>query len=344
MTKTTISRIKLFIILVALSTLVGVADGYRYSLEGDATRAGNMFVSGVNWLIGSSITWFFEIFFINSRYGAAIRRLHFIAAIGVKSAILIFIVAIAALIGRILFMGSVDITAITEPWFFYILGLVFFLVIILQTVTQVIRIIGGRTLFNFLLGKYHQPVHENKIFMFLDLEGSTALAVQLGDIGVQKMITKFFFDITEPIIENGGEIHRYIGDEVIVTWPLKENGPNANVIDCCFDISDLIRDKAEDYEKQFGTIPTFRIGLHGGPVVMSECGDQKQEISYFGDTINTASRIEQQCKNLDSSLLISGELLGHITLSDTYKSRLIGTIELRGRPFDTELHTIDRIK
>lgn len=125
MTKVLTSRIQLFALLVFLSTLVGVIDGYRFPLENNLTRA------------------------------------------------------------------------------------------------EAVRIIGGRTLVYFLLGKYHQPVKENKIFMFLDLEGSTALALKLGDIGVQTMITKFFFDITEPIIENDGEIHRYIGDEVIATWPLE---------------------------------------------------------------------------------------------------------------------------
>jgi adenylate cyclase len=93
-------------------------------------------------------------------------------------------------------------------------------------VLQIVRIIGGRTLINFVLGKYYRPIREEKIFMFLDLVGSTALAERLGDIGVQTMITRFFFDISEPIIENGGEVHRYVGDQVVVTWPLKAGEDN----------------------------------------------------------------------------------------------------------------------
>ncbi len=343
MTKVLISRIQLFFILVILSTLVGVFDGYRFPLEEGYTRAQVVFASGFYWFLGSSITWAFEIFFINSHYGNAIRRLHFVTAIAVKSVILVIIVTAAAFIGQTLLQGITDLKFVTDPWFHQILIMVFMLVIVLQTITQVVRIIGGRTLIYFLLGKYHQPVKENMIFMFLDLEGSTGLAVKLGDIGVQKMITKFFFDINEPIIENDGEIHRYIGDEVIVTWPLKEGENYHQAFDCYFAITDLMAEKATVYQETFGVTPTFRIGLHGGPVVMSECGDQKQEISYFGDTINTAARIEQLCKDVDCSLLISGELLDKMTLPDSYIIRSVGSHELRGRAKKTDLFTIERV-
>ena len=67
----------------------------------------------------------------------------------------------------------------------------------------------------------------------------------------------------------------------------------------------MVREKAPDYEREFGVVPKFRTGLHGGPVVASECGDHKQEIVYFGDTVNTAARIEQQCKAFDCSFLTS---------------------------------------
>ncbi len=335
-------RIRLFVILVVLSTLVGVIDNTFTPLRGDLNRPTIMFIGGTYWFIGSSLVWGFEILFVESKYGAAIRRLHFLAALGVKSCILIFMVAIAVLVGRLLFGGPLDIQIFIDPWFFRLLASVFVLFIILQTISQVVRIIGGRTLFNFLLGKYHRPVREEKIFMFLELEVATALAVKLGDIGVQTMITKFFFDITEPIIENGGEIHRYIGDEVIVTWPLKAESSNAQPIECSFAIADLMAEKAAEYERKFGIVPSYRIGLHGGPVVISECGDQKQEISYFGDTINTSARIEQQCKKLDCGLLISGELLAHITLPRQFSSEHIGDYHLRGRENATELYTINR--
>ncbi len=62
-------------------------------------------------------------------------------------------------------------------------------------------------------------------------------------------------------------------------------------------------------------VSEFRIGMHGGSVVASEVGDDKREIVYFGDTINTAARLEQMCKQLKRAFLVSGELLSRMSLS-----------------------------
>src|SRR3546814_12401672 len=51
--------------------------------------------------------------------------------------------------------------------------------------------------------------------------------------------------------------------------------------------------KAPLYQQEFGLVPGFRAGLHGGSIVAGECGDDKREIVYFGDTINTAARIQE---------------------------------------------------
>ena len=68
--------------------------------------------------------------------------------------------------------------------------------------------------------------------MFLDVADSTKLAEQLGDEQVQSLIGRFFFDIATPIAHYGGETHRYIGDEVVVTWTLARGQRQANCLEC----------------------------------------------------------------------------------------------------------------
>lgn len=340
MSKVMIYRLKLFAILVALSTLLGILDGYLAEVSGEAGTDPEMYHHGITWFIGGLLIWGFEILFVPSRYGAGIRRLYFVTAIALKSMVLVIIVVLAGLLGRALLHNSYEISFLIEPQFFRTMFFAFAAIILIQAALQIIRIVGGRTLINFVLGKYYRPTREEKIFMFLDLAGSTALAERLGDVGVQTMITKFFFDIDEPIIEHGGEVHRYVGDQVVVTWPLMTGKDNMRVIHCCFAIARKIREKALEYEQQFGIVPSYWIGLHGGPVVISQCGDQKQEISYFGDTVNTAARIEQQCKTFDCPLLISSELLGHITLPVSFKTQSKGAVTLSGREKETKLVTI----
>jgi len=340
LSKLMISRLRLFVVLVVLSCIAGLVEGLLSHDEDIHGLSSHLWQSGTSWLIGSTLIWAFEIFLVPSHYGIGIRRLHFLTAIGIKSALIVVIVFVVAFLGRAYFQDLVNFNFLSEPHFYRVLAVVFGVVLILQTATQIIRIVGGRTLINFVLGKYHRPISEDTIFMFLDLAGSTALAERLGDVGVQTMITDFFFDITEPIIEHGGEIHRYVGDQVVVTWPLRAGAANMRVIYCCFAIGKLMSAKAPIYERKFGTVPAYRIGLHGGSVVISQCGDQKQEISYFGDTVNTAARIEQQCKALNSPLLISAELLSLITLPAEFQSERKGAVTLRGHEHETELLTI----
>jgi len=344
MSRLMLHRLRLFAILVILATLLGILDAYLRDVSSEVDRATAMYHNGINWFIGSSLIWGFEILYVPSRYGASIRRLHFLIAIVLKSVVLVLIVVLVGLLGRALLHNLYDLSFLLQPRFFRTLFIVFSATILIQTVLQIVRIIGGRTLINFVLGKYYRPIREEKIFMFLDLVGSTALAEKLGDIGVQTMITRFFFDISEPIIENGGEVHRYVGDQVVVTWPLKAGEDNMRAIQCCFAIARKVREKALEYEREFGMVPSYRIGLHGGPVVISQCGDQKQEISYFGDTVNTAARIEQQCKVLDCPLLISSELLSRITLPESFKIQSKGSVRLSGRGKESELVTITNEK
>src|SRR5436853_308879 len=79
-----------------------------------------------------------------------------------------------------------------------------------------------------------------------------------------------------------GEVHAYVGDEVIVTWALTGPASAGGCIDCFFGIQDRIAERADLYRREFGLVPQFRAALHAGPVVISECGDSRRQIALFG--------------------------------------------------------------
>jgi len=71
--------------------------------------------------------------------------------------------------------------------------------------------------------------------------------------------------------------------------------------------------------------------------VAAQCGDVKQDIVYFGDTINTAARIQAYCKEAGRDLLISGELMARMPASDKWIAEHLGAVHLRGRDAEIEL-------
>ena len=214
---------------------------------------------------------------------------------------------------------------------------------VFQLLVMVRNLIGGRVLTNIVLGRYHRPLSEERIFMFVDVSGSTALAEKAGAIGAYSMISRFFFDVAQETVRFAGETHAYIGDAVIVTWPLQHGLENARCLRCYFGICDRIRAKSSLYQRDFGVVPRFRAGLHGGPVVAGECGDDKRQIVYFGDTINTAARIQEACKVFERPLLLSGELVGRMALLPGYSATSLGRAKLRGRRHEVELFTVERL-
>ena len=178
--------------------------------------------------------------------------------------------------------------------------------------------------------------------MFLDVADSTALAQKMGDIGVHSLLSRFFRDIAEPIQAYGGETHRYVGDQVVVTWPMEEGLRDSRCLRCVFAIRDHVARLAPTYERIFGAAPEFRVGLHGGQVVAGECGEEKLEIVYFGDTVNLAARLQSACGGLGVNLLLSGELMLCMKLPLGFQARSLGPMVLRGRDEATDVFTVEK--
>ena len=205
------------------------------------------------------------------------------------------------------------------------------------------RLIGGRVLGSFLLGTYRRPKREQRIVMFLDIAGSTALAEQLGEVRVHDLITRFFFDIDRPVADHDGEVHAYVGDQVIVTWPLTDDPKrNARSLRCFFAAEERIADLAPAYMREFGVAPQFRAGIHAGAVVVSECGDTKRQIAYFGDTMNVAARLCDHSKAAGEALVASVDILKGAAIPPGLSVGSPTNLTLRGRQTPVAAHAVRR--
>jgi class 3 adenylate cyclase len=185
-------------------------------------------------------------------------------------------------------------------------------------------------------------VREQRVLLFLDLAGSTSLAEAMGELRMHQLLTQFFFDIDEAITAHDGEVHAYVGDEVIVTWRVADKKGEQRCIDCFFAIQDRIAERADFYRREFGLVPNFRAGLHAGPVVISECGDSRRQVAYFGDTMNVAARLQEYCKEVGRALLVSGDLLRLAGPHSDLVIEALGPTHLRGRAAAVEVYAVER--
>lgn len=198
---------------------------------------------------------------------------------------------------------------------------------------------GPSVLWKFIQGKYHSPRQEKRIFMFLDLNSSTSIAEKLGNEKYHQLLKDFFSDITNPVLDNRGEIYQYVGDEAIISWPYEYGIENAQCIRCYIDIRKRVEQNRQKYLDNYGLVPGFKAGIHFGTVIAGEIGVIKRDITFSGDVLNTTSRIQNMCKELQVDMLFSEDLAKQLPAAYTTKS--MGANKLRGKEKDIELVTLE---
>src|SRR5271169_4482673 len=203
-------------------------------------------------------------------------------------------------------------------------------------------LLGQNVLINFITGRYYAPRLESRVFLFLDMEGSTGLAERLGPLAFHRLLNRFVLDLTQPIVAARGEIHRYVGDELIATWKLEEGIADGRCVAACFAAIDRLARRASDYGREFGAAVTVRAGLHCGPVVTGEMGSVKREIVFLGDTVNTAARIQELCRETGDRVIASADLIDRLEPPAGIANRSLGDLRLRGKENDLVLYALTR--
>ncbi|HEY7868915.1 MAG TPA: adenylate/guanylate cyclase domain-containing protein [Methylomirabilota bacterium] len=261
------------------------------------------------------------------------RRLRFTTDLTLSSVIVVALFLIGRGLGHVVTSRDPGrfSQSFTEVHLVYALPYFLVFTIVVLFGLQMNRMIGTNALRYFLGGRYHRPTAEERIFLFLDLEGSTTLAERLGSARYFELLRRFVDDLTDPVVASRGEIYQYAGDEVVVTWPLAEGVRGANCVRCYFWTREVVERESARYTREFGVVPRFRAGLHGGVVTAGELGDLRRQIAYVGDILNTAARLEEYAKRMGLDLVISGALLRRLELPPGVEARLCGELALRGK-------------
>lgn len=217
----------------------------------------------------------------------------------------------------------------------------YFIVIMTIFLLDVSEKYGSGVLAKLLMGKYHKPTKEDRIFMFLDLRSSTAIAERIGDELYFRMIRYFYELANEVIINNRGEIYQYVGDEIVVSWEKKTGIENADCLHCFSAIRNAVKQQENFFEQNFGVVPYFKAGVHSGEVTTGEIGSVKKDIVYSGNVLNTTARIVALCNQYGESLIISGTLYEELRQTPGYRFELLDSLVLRGKAEKTELYAVN---
>lgn len=209
--------------------------------------------------------------------------------------------------------------------------------LLFNMILQFQKIFGIKMTMQIAFGYYRKPRFGKFIFMFVDLNDFTTITEEKGHKYIALFLQDCFSLLERSIRKYRGNIYTYIGDAAIMFWSIKDGlckGRFLQAIFCFF--SDIEKQKKTFIEK-YGTVPNFKVGVAVGEVIIKEIGEEKREIIYLGDVINTSSRLTGVQKELDlnsstDKVFITEELLNKLTnVPKGLTIQSLGRVSLKGK-------------
>ncbi|GGP85835.1 adenylate cyclase [Shewanella ulleungensis] len=287
---------------------------------------------------------------------SAISRLPYLFSVVFKGLFLLLGATTLAYVTQFLNMWAIDnhmvtlrqmlsIHIIYSPSF---QALVVYLVVVrvsLAFIEQMALLVGPKVLLNIGLGRYHKPRYEHQLFLFIDMVSSTAHAESLGDYRFSRLIQDSFSMLADTVSDNEAEIYRYMGDAVLIHWPLEQGIKHDRCMNIYFEFCQQLKWQTQYFEQQYGFVPKFKAAAHCGQVVAAVVGVHKQEISFFSDVLNTLARLQDQCNPLGQRMLLSGDVVHRLEQQNSqYELTDLGPIVLKGKQHPIEVFGAAPIK
>ena len=182
-----------------------------------------------------------------------------------------------------------------------------------KSVTLLETYLGRQTGRRVLEGKVRRGDGEDihAVIWFTDLRQSSTLAATMSRAAFLERLNCFFDCMAGAVLDNEGEVLRFIGDAALGIFPIERSVEAFNV---------AAREAGEP-------LMDYGIGLHIGDVTYGNIGTASRlEFTVIGAAANEAARIESLSKTLGRAVLLSEDFVAHCP----GRFRSLGTHHLRG--------------
>jgi adenylate cyclase len=180
------------------------------------------------------------------------------------------------------------------------------------------------------------------VIWFCDLRDSTPLADSMSRADFLGLLNEFFECILGPVLENKGEVLRFIGDAALAIFPVPhgDRQERAEASRRAVEAARQAIERMAAFNAKRDRPLRFGIGLHLGHVLYGNIGTPTRiEFTVIGAAANEAARIEGLCKTLEVPLLLSEPVARHVPGCQS-----LGSHRLRGVGEPVELFTLTAIR
>jgi class 3 adenylate cyclase len=177
-----------------------------------------------------------------------------------------------------------------------------------------------------------------------DLRGFTSLAETMPPGRVLDFLSDLQGRLAEVVRRHGGTVDKFLGDGMLAVFGALDvhPAPSAAAIRAAREMVETVAeiDAARRAEGLPGT--ALGVGVHAGPLVAGCIGSgARLEFTVLGDTVNTASRLQDLSKELGAPIVASEEAIRRAGDAATGRFRSRGEVTLRGRHAPITVYTAD---
>ena len=165
-------------------------------------------------------------------------------------------------------------------------------------------------------------------FLFTYIRGFTTLCESKSPKEVVEILNHYLDIETEIILNNGGDIDKFVGDEMMAFFsgPKKEY----NACKAAMEIRSAMREQQQQALTEGGDVIQMGIGINSGKVIFGSVGSQtRMDFTSIGDTVNLAARLEGANKAYGSKAIITETV--YEKLKDTFVCRELDFITVKGK-------------
>jgi len=175
-------------------------------------------------------------------------------------------------------------------------------------------------------------VHRREVaVIFTDIAGFTSLVEAAAPEVLAALLNEYMGGMTDIVFAHEGTVAKIIGDAIQILFNAPGDQPDyaTRAIACARDLdtwAEAFRARWTSKGVKFGVT---RIGVHAGPALVGNFGGSRFfDYTAYGDTINTAARLEAANKSLGTRICVS------VTVAEAaqeFRGRPVGDLMLRGR-------------
>ncbi|KYF56002.1 adenylate cyclase [Sorangium cellulosum] len=177
--------------------------------------------------------------------------------------------------------------------------------------------------------------------MFTDIRNFTPLTESVEPEVVVSFLNEYFTEMVAIVFRYGGTLDKYIGDGLMAVFgaPLSvEDAPKRAVVAAIEMVQAL--ERINQRKLLGGGEIKMGVGIATGTVISGNIGSlQRMEYTCIGDTVNTASRLEQFNKELGSKIIVCQAT--YAMLDDCVPAQPTGALSIRGKSRQVHPYIVD---